>query len=172
MPGYQGRLIWPHIAVIRQLDTEATAADPDGAGPLTAGYDRFFRTPVVYDAPARTSSRKEKAAIRLPVQVESEQYDNAQQTAQGTNMQHRMTLVAHFKDLRQAGLIDTETGMPTLQVGDRIESLKHKTTGKVTMIIDPRQGLYIYELRPISFGLSALSRNLLLIFTESRDTAT
>lgn len=168
MPGYQGRLIWPHIAVFRQLDTAATAADPDGAGPLTKGYDDGWDTPIVLDLPTRVSTRKEGPPLRIPVQVETEEFGKAEQMPSGTNLRHAMTLVAHFKDLRKLGLVDPETGLPTLQHGDRLEALKHKTTGELTMLIAPPHGLYVYELRPVSFGLSALTRNLLLIRLESR----
>lgn len=169
MPGYQGRLIWPHVAVFRRLDTIATAADPDGAGPLTTGYDDAFASPVVFDNPARISSRKEGPQLRIPVQVQSEEYDNPIQTAQGTSMRHRMVLAAHFKDLRKLGLVDAVTGLPRLQVGDRLDRLEHKN-GSLTMAIDQQQGLYVTSLTPVSFGLSALTRNLLLINLESRAT--
>ena len=39
----RGRLINPFLAELAQLDMAATAADPDGAGPLTSGYDSDFK---------------------------------------------------------------------------------------------------------------------------------
>lgn len=48
----RGRLINPFLAEITQLDTVATAADPDGAGALVSGYDSDFKETIVLDKPA------------------------------------------------------------------------------------------------------------------------
>ena len=46
----RGRLIFPFLAELYRLDTRATATtDPDGAGPLTGGYDPDFKEPVLVD---------------------------------------------------------------------------------------------------------------------------
>lgn len=170
MPGHKGRLIWPQVAIIYQLDTVATAADPDGAGPLTTGYDADLGDVIPYDvAGVRTSSRKEKAtAIRLPVQVEPEAFDQTQQVAQGNTLEHRMTLITHFDELRKLGLVDATTGLPKLYRGDRLAEIRHKKTNALIMSVPLPHGLYIEETRPISFGLSGGDRNLLLITLSSR----
>lgn len=171
MPGYRGRLIWPQMAVFRQLDTEATAADPDGAGPLTTGYDDVFGTPVVYDNPTRTSSRKESDEVRFPVQVKAQKYDEAQQRSQGTNLNRQMTLIAFYPDLVKRGLVD-DNGLPTIRRGDRLDSLRHVKTDALIFKVEEPHGLFVVETRPAGFGLSGLDRNLLLIVLESRDQTT
>ena len=46
----RGRLIFPFLAELRRLDTAAMAStDPDGAGPLTGGFDPDFKEPVLVD---------------------------------------------------------------------------------------------------------------------------
>lgn len=171
MPGYRGRLIFPQLAVFYQLDTVATAADPDGAGPLTTGYDAVLGDVIPYDVGTpgvRTSSRKEKAAIRVPVQIESERYDQTLQVGQGNTLEREMVLIAHFKDLATLGLVDAVTGLPKLYRGDRLGEIRHKKTGALIMSVTEPHGLYIEETCPISFGLSAGERNLLLIRLSSR----
>ncbi len=168
MGGYRGRLIWPLSAVFRRLDTEATAADPDAAGPLTSGYDEVFDTPIVRDAPTRVSTRVEMAPVRVPVQVKAERYDQATQRAQGTNLTRRMTLIAFYPTLVKLGLVDGD-GLPLIRTGDRLECLRHIKTDAVIFPVETPPGLYVVETRPAGFGLSGLNRNMLLIMLEGRD---
>ena len=72
----RGALINPFTAEIARLDTVATKADPDGAGPATSGYDDVFREPIVIDdsdptTNVRTFTRAEQNLIRVPCQVET-----------------------------------------------------------------------------------------------------
>ena len=172
MPSYSGRLIFPQIAVIYQLDTVATGADPDGAGPLTSGYDHDLGDVIPYDvgSPAvRTSSRREKAPIRVPVQVETEadRYDVTQQVGQGNTLVREMKLVMHAADLKARGLID-DGGTPTIRRGDRLAEIRHKKTNALIMSVTLPHGLYVEEVRPCSFGLSGGDRNLFLVRLSSR----
>jgi hypothetical protein len=68
----RGRLINPFLAEIAQLDTVATAADPDAAGPAVSGYDPDFKETLVLGTPGgeRVDARKEKVPIRVPCQVQ------------------------------------------------------------------------------------------------------
>jgi len=170
MPSYSGRLIDPQIAVIHPLDTVSTDSDPDGAGPLTSGYDHDLGDVIPYDvgSPAvRTSSRREKSAIRVPVQVETERYDATQQVGQGNTQEREMTLVMHAADLKARGLIDAD-GMPTIRRGDRLAEIRHKKTNALIMSVTLPHGLYVEEVRPCSFGLSGGDRNLFLVILSSR----
>ena len=47
----RGRLINPFLAEIAQLDTAATAADPDATGPAVSGYDPDFKETLVLGTP-------------------------------------------------------------------------------------------------------------------------
>lgn len=170
MPSYSGRLIFPQIGVFYQLDTVGTTADPDGAGPLTSGYDHDLGDVIPYDvgSPAvRTSSRREKSPIRVPVQVETERYDATQQVGQGNTQEREMTLVMHAADLKVRGLIDAD-GMPTIRRGDRLAEIRHKKTNALIMSVTLPHGLYVEEVRPCSFGLSGGDRNLFLVILSSR----
>ena len=54
----RGRLIFPFLAELRRLDTAAMAStDPDGAGPLTGGFDPDFKEPVLVDRDGRVVKR-------------------------------------------------------------------------------------------------------------------
>ncbi len=170
MPGQAGRLIFPQIAIIYPLDTVTTDSDPDGAGPLTSGYDHDLGDVIPYDvgSPAvRTSSRREKSAIRVPVQVETDRYDDTQQVGQGNTLNREMTLVMHAADLKARGLIDAD-GIPTICRGDRLAEIRHKKTNALIMSVTLPHGLYVEEVRPCSFGLSGGDRNLFLVRLSSR----
>ena len=69
----RGRLIFPFLAELHRLDTTGTATtDPDGAGPLTSGYDPDFKEPVGVDSNddgIGESVRIEHPPVRLPCQV-------------------------------------------------------------------------------------------------------
>ena len=67
----RGKLINPFLAEIARLDTTATAADPDAAGPLTSGYDPDFKeTVVLEDAGAHRDARCEMPRVLVPCRVE------------------------------------------------------------------------------------------------------
>jgi hypothetical protein len=83
----RGRLINPFLAELARLDTAATAADPDGAGPLTSGYDPDFKETVVL--PAAGSARREQPPIRLQCQVEIGTFEALQQLASGASPNSR-----------------------------------------------------------------------------------
>ena len=76
----RGRLIFPFLIELAPLDTAATeSTDPDGAGPLTSGYDAMFRAPVKAlaesDDQIGVKARIEGALIQLPAQIEPDQME-------------------------------------------------------------------------------------------------
>jgi len=97
----RGKLINPFLAEIAQLDTVATAADPDDTGPATSGYDPDFKETVVFGAlsGSRVDARRESAPIRVPCQVEVGTFEVLQQLAAGNSPNSRIVLVFHFRDL-------------------------------------------------------------------------
>lgn len=165
----RGRLISPFLAEIAQLDVSATAADPDGAGPLTSGYDPDFReTVVVPDESWRgRDARREKPLIRVPCQVEVSTFGAEQELATGNSPRSQLVLVFHFRDLERMGLVDLETGDATLRVNDRLVAIRDFNTGGIVQAIGTPPGLYITEAQPQSFGLG-LRRNLLLVTFDER----
>ena len=65
----RGSLIFPFLAELYRWDAAAMAADPDGSGVLTSGFDPDFKEPILLDAdddtvaPARDLGSISLAAI-------------------------------------------------------------------------------------------------------------
>ncbi len=169
----RGKLINPFLACIAQLDTELTAADPDGAGPLTSGYDDVFRETVLVpqdDEQTGTDARVEKPEILLPAQVEMDAFEALQQFAAGTSSNFQMRLVFHFIDLEREGMVDPNTGEALIRANDRLVSI-HDMCGNLVQSIRTPPGLYATEVQPRAFGIGK-ARNLLLVTFEDRELAT
>jgi hypothetical protein len=167
----RGRLINPFLAELAQLDTVATATDPDGAGPLVSGYDPDFKETLVFGSPSgdRVDARREKPAIRVPCQVEVGAFEALQQFAAGNSPNSRIVLVFHFRDLERMGLVDSATGEALLRINDRLVAI-YTMRGALVQAIRTPPGLYVTEVQPQSFGLG-LSRNLLLVTLDEREVA-
>src|SRR6185369_14803963 len=129
--GYRGRLIWPFVARFARLDTAATAADPDGAGPLASGYDPIFREPVQVPQSGSQdgqSARQELEDLDLTVQVEDQAWEQLREMRTGSINAIEMTLVVHFRELEDMGLIDAGTGDALApRKGDRLKSIRHRS---------------------------------------------
>ena len=168
---YRGRLIFPFTADLRQLDTAATAEDPDGAGPLESGYDVDFREPVYVPEAGKQigiSARVEKDALLLPCQVEPVNAESLQQLFAGNVPDTSVILILHFEDLESGGLIDPN-GNAMIRVGDRLDALYDATSAKVQSFPDP-PGVFVTEARPIGIGIG-LRRNLLAVALSDRKQA-
>lgn len=170
---YRGRLIHPFLAELHQLDTEATAEDPDGAGPLTSGYDLDFREPVIVPQAGEQvgeSARVEKEPIQLPCQVEPGTFEAMQQLFSGNIPQGLMQLVFHFADLETSDLVDSASGDAMIRPGDRLGAL-YDVKGNLVQEIRNPPGLYVTEAKAIGWGLSFVHphRNLLLVTLEDRE---
>jgi hypothetical protein len=171
----RGRLIFPFRVRIAPIDTVAMAADPDGAGPLTEGYDPIFREPVklppVSGAGPGTTNRKEKTEVDLLAQIEPIFMDRLTMHVSGNVPDGKIQLIFHFRDLEGSSYVDVN-GEPLIRVGDRLVAIY--TTGGV-LVQTIRPPLYVTEVRPIGFGLNLLGpsyRNLLLVVLDTRDTGT
>lgn len=169
----RGRLIFPFLVEIAPIDTAAMAADPDGAGPLTAGYDLDYREPVKLPATSGegpgTTNRHEKATYQIPAQIEPQTFDALQMYASGNSADARFQLIMHFRDLENGGLVD-DNGDANVRVGDRLAAIY--TMQEVLVQDFTPTPLYVTEVRPIGFGLSMGSskRNLLLVVLNDRET--
>lgn len=167
----RGRLINPFVAEIAQLDTVATDADPDGAGPLSSGYDDDFKETITFmsSTQGRADARKEKPPLRIPCQVEISTLETLEQLGAGASPHSRVALVFHFEHLEQAGLVDEATGTARLRVNDRLVAI-HTCAGELVHGVRTPPGLYAIEVQPQSFGLG-LSRNLLVVTFQERQVA-
>jgi len=100
----RGRLINPFAADLAQLDPAATAADPDGPGPLTSGYDADFQeTVLVPSAGGRgRDARREKPLPRIPCQVEVQAFGELTELATGNSPRSHLVLVFRVREVRPA----------------------------------------------------------------------
>lgn len=170
MPGYRGRLIWPMLARIARYDTAATAADPDGAGPETTGYDPIFREPRRVDDGSQVgrSAREDMAPIDIPVQVEDDQWEALRMATAGDDPGTAISLIFHFRDLERLGLVDATTGDALCpRKGDRLVAIVDSRTLAVVQAI-PGDGIFCVQAQPRSYGLSGLTRNLLMAMFQER----
>lgn len=159
----RGRLIFPFIAEIAQIDYDTTAADPDGIGPLTSGYDDDFKEPVVL---SDGSIARVETFVRLPCQVMPKTNEMINMGLSGDSPQNEITLVFHFKDLEKASMIDSTTGLPDIRLNDRLNAI-YDRNGKLVQTFDDLT--YVLHSKPDAFGLG-YSRNLLKVLFKCRDT--
>lgn len=169
----RGRLIFPFLAEIKQLDTTATDAAP-GPGPdPPSGYDTDFRETVKVAQPGEqvgADARKEKDAIRVKCQVAPESHDALQQFQSGAVPSSEINLTFHYRDLERAGLVDSATGEALLRANDRLVAIRD-LRGELVQAIRTPPGLYALEIRPVSYGLGR-KRNLLMVRFEDREQGT
>jgi hypothetical protein len=172
----RGRLIFPFLAELFRLDTQAMAG-PVGVGPdpEAPGYDPDFKEPVAVDTDddgVGERVRREHPAVRVPCQVDTKVFEELRVFASGNAPRSRIDLVLHFKDLERLGLVDAATGDALLRPGDRLGALYDKTGALVQAVRTP-PGLYVTEARPIGFGLDRARprRNLLTVAFEDRQPA-
>ena len=162
----RGRLINPFLAELAQIDTTATAADPDGPGPLTSGYDPDFQEPVLL-APG-VDARKEKAPVHLPCQVEVDKFESLQILAAGNAPSTSLALIFHFQDLERLALVDVN-GDAAIRVNDRLIAIR-RMNGSLVQAIRTPPGLFATEVEPLAFGLGG-ERNLLKVTFANRERA-
>lgn len=164
----RGRLINAFVAEIAQQDTVATAADPDGAGAFTSGYDPDFKEPVrlppAAGAGAGTQVRVD-VTRRVPCQIEMVTYDSLNQAANGNDANAALNLVLHFQTLERLGFIVKETGESIFRVTDKLVAIYSKCGALIQTMRPP---LYCTQVQPSSFGIG-FSRNLLILTFENRE---
>ncbi len=143
----RGRLINPMLCELAQIDTVNTTFDPD------------FREPVA-------DQRTEKAAIKVPAQIEPEQFEALQQMLAGNMPASKFVLCFHFKDLEDMGLVAAD-GVAAIQQGDRLVAIRDEFDNLVQAIRNP-PGLFVTAATP-GFAWLGKQRNLLLVTFEARD---
>ena len=172
----RGRLIFPFLAELRRLDTAAMAAtDPDGAVPLTCGFDPDFKEPALVDRDGNGIAERERIelpAIRVPCQVEPRVFEDLRMLGSGDSPRSDISLVFHYKDLERLCLVDLNTGKSLIRPNDRLAGL-YDLGGMLVQTIRTPPGLYVTQAQPRGFGLgrSRPHRNLLLVTFEARQLA-
>lgn len=164
----RGRLIFPFLVDVGQVDTVATAAVVDG------GYDDEFREPIIVppvSGSGRGTVSREEATYTYKCQIEPTVFEALQAMATGQSPNSEIMLVMHFRDLEIDGLLDSN-GKPLIRRGDRFIQIRDYKTGDVIEVIPSSPGLYVSEVRSTGFGLSSLKRNLLFVTFEERELST
>lgn len=172
----RGRLIFPVKLRISQLDTEATESyDPDGAGPLTSGYDDIFGEPVIEapssstgGAPRGTFSTQYKTPIFVPAQFEDDSFDEVTEMMSGSSPNIRFTVVMHFSNLEALDLVDPD-GRPSIKPNDKILSIHNNFTETLIETMPTDRDIIVTEVTSASMGLTSYTRNLLLVTFEDRE---
>jgi len=172
----RGRLLQRFLAGIRRLDAGAIrAVDPDGAGPLVAGYDDDFREPNLEDPDedgVGEVARREVDEIQIPCQVESDAFEALRLYAAGHSPRMSVDLTTHMRDLERLGLVGDD-GEILIRAGDRLGAIYNRAGAVVQAVRNP-PGLFVSEAAPAGFGLGGLvpTRNLVVItFADRRQAA-
>lgn len=166
----RGRLIFPFLVELAQLDTTTT----EGSIPLnlpgggTSGYDSVFRTPIKvlqHDTDQIGASSRAETTLQVRAQIEPQMFDQLTEMLSGSSPQSQFAIVCHFSDLEKAGLVDS-TGRPKIYERDRITQIL-TLKGEIVQTIPTPPGLYCVEVQPR--GWMGGNRNLLLLKFEARD---
>lgn len=162
--GYRGRLIWPAQARIERLDTAATKANPAGTS-QPQGYDRHFREPV---KTATTDARiyKPEVAVACQVRTEMGPFDKQVQLPGGRELEFKIKLVLHYRELELNGLIGAN-GSSVFQPSDRLCAI-YKADGVTLQRSFRDSPLYCVHVQDRSWGLDDLSRNLVMLYFNDR----
>ncbi len=159
---YRGRLLFPFLADLRRLDTNATRA--------ASGYDDDFKTTRrTYPngpAGAAVSTRVELPVVQLRCQVEMGRWEAQRQTASGNAPDTDLTLVFHFEELEAKGLVDAATGDALIRVNDRLVALRRVRDGAIVRA-GSRPDVFATEVQPAGIGLGG-ERNLLVVVFGDR----
>ena len=165
-------LIDPFICEIAPVDPAAVAADPDGGGVLTSGYDYIFGEPVAYDPTPndlvadRVDARVESAVVQVRAQIEVVSSDMLEPTRAGPRLGRRIRLVMHLRDLEAAGLVDGATGEVTVpRINDRLHRILLEDGVTLVELVKPN--LYCIEPAAGEFGIGR-TRNLVIATFDDR----
>lgn len=159
----RGRIINPFLVEIAQLDTGVTEA--------SGGYDPIFRETLLVSADnerGAVDARAEREGLDLKCQIEPELLNQLQMMMSGNSPKQTLSVVAHFRDLENAGLVDA-SGLAMLRKGDRLVAVKDLSGAYIQQIPTP-PGLYLTEIRYMGFGIGR-KRNLLFLRFEERENA-
>jgi hypothetical protein len=158
-------LLNPVGVIITQLDPDATRViDPPGSP--SAGYDDVLGEPVLYDDPAtaqRTSPVQYMSEIKVPCQVEVASFERLRMHFAGNCPDSNIVLILHRMHLEELDLIDVNTGRTVLKPMDMIVRIEKLDSDTIVQTF--QTPLYIFEVRPGSWGFGPDGHDLELIYT-------
>lgn len=166
----RGRLVNPFLVQLYALDTQATAADPDGAGALTSGYDPILREPRKIPQTGQTvgqDARVEAPMLLLPAQVEVVTLEKQRQLAQGNAPAADLVLVLHYRDLERLNLVEPTTGQAKIRVGYRLDVILDPKTQALVRGFPNPPGMFAVRVEEELGGLGR-RRNLLKVYFKDR----
>jgi len=145
----RGILIQKFLAVIRRLDTTATAAV------ATGGYDDVFgdTLPTEDGSQFGGDSRREHAALSVPCQVDRRGWGMDQLYRSGHQENTTVVLTLHMPDLENQGLLDAD-GNPIIRPGDRIEKITDIAGNLQVAFPEADGGMYIETVEQAGHGLN------------------
>ena len=165
-------LLFPSAIVVSRLSiTETRRIDPDGAGPLTSGYDPDFREPYLYsDSEVAKTTERWEVPIRIPCQVETMGFEELNKVFGGNAPNSRMVFILHNRTLASLDLLprNSQCGYGSrilLNTGDRIDAIE-KAGVPGYVIQSFQEPLYIHRIDPASWGMGE-GFDLHYVFTQT-----
>lgn len=159
---FRGFLICPFVVELARLDPAGIEA-VDPPGPATKGYDTLYDEPALEGAAdAGVPIRRElDPNIRLPAQIDDKAFEGLAMVEAGNVPDSDIELTLHFADLEAQGLVGAD-GMAAIRAGDRLVSISREDG---TVVMTPREPVYVTEARPEGFALALANphRNLLCL---------
>lgn len=151
----RGRLINRMFATFGIVDTASMVYDTD------------------YHAPFNFTGSRVETFVTIPAQIEEASWFRATFRPHGLEQDGELSIILHYADLETAGLVDSGTGSPLVNIGSRLVSIARETGEIVRLYPDP-PGLYVIQSRDSSWGLSVdanPTRNLLFLLLAPRPMA-
>lgn len=144
----RGRLINRFVCVLARLDAAATAAVAGG------GYDPDFRAvvPVANGTQLGSTSRRERAEVRIPCQLDRVTWGGNNLRRSGNKVEADIIVTLHWPDLERLGLIGTD-GRPDIRCGDRIVSIETDAGAIEESFANP-PGMFVHDTERAGHGLS------------------
>jgi len=143
--GFVGRLINPHVAVLRLLDTDAIRE--------AGHYDDEFQEIVLIDSDADgigEEQRAESGETKVPAQIATRRFEFNEQGPDGRVPQtDALELTFHFRDLGRLGLVQSN-GRASIQPGTRLVRVEAADGTVIWDFPDP-PGMFVLACRPSGF---------------------
>lgn len=117
---FLGALIFPEIAILRFLDTDAQRVAGD--------FDDDFDEPEIPNTGDElgTPVRTEQPEIKVPAQIATFSHERLAQMPHGGSLETpNLELTFHFRDLKKLGLLEAD-GKPKIQRGTRCVRIESK----------------------------------------------
>lgn len=152
---FRGRLIYPFLIGIAQLDLETSTYDPD-----------FKETVVGSTSDRLGAAERAETMVQVPGQFGNPQtFMQLQEANTGNLAQNEFEILFHFRNLEELGLVEASTGTALIKVGDRLDAIYECCDG--SLIQKMAAPVFCVRANPI-FGLH-MRRNLLSTLWKRRD---